>query len=42
MAQTPHIRGLPKDFKPFGLDTPPTSGHGTTARGPLGPFIDGI
>ena len=33
----PYIRGLPKKFKPFGLDPPPlTSGHGTTARDPLG------
>ena len=31
----PQIGGFPKKFKPFGLDPPPTSGHGTTAQAPL-------
>jgi hypothetical protein len=31
----PHRHGFPKNFKPFGLNPPLTSGHGTTARFPL-------
>src|SRR6266446_9543387 len=34
-CRKPHICGFRKKFKPFGLDPPPTSGHGTTVRFPL-------
>ena len=32
-----NIREKNKFFKPFGLEPPPTSGHGTTSRVPLEP-----
>jgi len=35
-CRRPQKHEFPKKFKPFGLDPPPTSGHRTTARLPLG------